>query len=466
MCGERYRLRDLDRSGRLLAALVGSALLLAPVMAFLHFWGDFGPMNDNAFMALRAYDVGTPRTPLTGQPSFAEFYGDGEVRVDHIGPLHLYVLAPFVRIFGAAVGMPLVSLLISGSAALLSVWVIFRQLGSRAGVAAGVVMALVMFAAGAGSLMNPVSSAIAGYPLFCSAVLAWALLCGDDRLLPLATGVLSFSVQMHLSVGPTMMVLGMVCLAGISIAWWHRGAARDPAVRRRAVRLGVLSAVIGAGLWAPVILQQLFGQHPNLTALVRYARDSSVETKGSTSALYQLTNVLGWPPLLAETRLHGFYLLNKPGAATWMSAGAVAVILGFAGIRWWRVARAQANGRGEDDLTATLAHRRMLLVVMAGALVVAGYLNGSRVPVGLEEARLVFYHWIWPLSFFVTLVLVLLAFELAGPIANRREVLGKLASAWPPGTLRRMAAGAAVAVMAAVAVTSVRLDRPSNELLP
>lgn len=464
MRGQRYRLRELDRNGRLLAGLLASALLLAPAMAFIHFAGDFGPMNDNAFVALRAYDVGTLRTPLTGQPSFAEFYGEQEVHVDHLGALHFYLLAPFVRVLGASEGTLLVSALISGAAALIAVWVVFRELGRRAGMVAGVVMALVMFTAGAGSLMNPVSSAVAGYPLFCSAVLAWGLMCGDDRLLPLATGVLSFGVQMHLSVGPTMLVLGLVALVGVIVAWWRAGVVRNATAGLRAIRIGATSVVIGVVLWAPVILQQLFGKSPNLTALVRYASDSSVENKGRASALYQLANVLGWPPLLGRTNLHGFHLLNPPGTVSRLTAAMVLGVLVVAGARWWEESRPDGDGSPRSADASTAAHRRLLLVVMVGVLMVAGYLNGSRVPVGLEEARIVFYHWIWPLSFFVTLVVALLTWELAGPIVRGQEALKSLAAAWPPGTQRRVAAGAAVVVMVGLAVTSVRLERPTNSL--
>src|ERR671925_629205 len=94
-----------------------------------------------------------------------------------------------VRALGPALGMLTVSLVITGGAVLIAAWATFRQLGPVGGALGAVVL----------SLVNPVSSNIAGYPVLCSLVLLWCLTCGDLRLLPLTTAVLSFAAQQHLS---------------------------------------------------------------------------------------------------------------------------------------------------------------------------------------------------------------------------------------------------------------------------
>ena len=95
---------------------------------------------------------------------------------------------------------------------------------------ASVLLALITFTTGPGSLVNPISSNISGYPLLAGAVLTWCLLGGDDRLLPLTVGVLSFTAQAHLAAAPTVALLGATSLVGVGLAWGRAGvlATRRP----------------------------------------------------------------------------------------------------------------------------------------------------------------------------------------------------------------------------------------------
>ena len=138
--------------------------------------------------------------------------------------------------------MPLVSIFIVGSCVLLAVWVVFRQLGPVSGALAAVILGTITFTTGASSLVDPVSSNIAGYPLLCSAVLLWCVVCGDARLLPLTVGIVSFALQQHLSVIPSCVVL----IAGVAVAtaiflrrdhrWRRREVRRQWAARARGRR--------------------------------------------------------------------------------------------------------------------------------------------------------------------------------------------------------------------------------------
>ena len=202
-----FRLRDLDRRARWVALAFALALALAPILAFAWVVPEWAPAADPALMGLRALDVGTSHTPLIGQPSSSRDYGGGTRNVDHLGPTHFYLLAAPVRLLGGDIGMPLVSVLIVGGCVLIAAWAVFRQLGPAAGVLAAVVLGTITFTTGASSLVDPVSSNIAGYPLLCSAVLLWCVVCGDVRLLPLTVGVVSFAMQQHLSVVPACLVL-------------------------------------------------------------------------------------------------------------------------------------------------------------------------------------------------------------------------------------------------------------------
>jgi hypothetical protein len=431
-----HRLRDLDRRGRVWAAVLAAALLLAPALAFAWAAPDWMPANDPALMAFRALDVGTSRTPLTGQPSTSANYVAADQHVDHPGPLHFYLMAVPVRLLGSAIGMLVVSVAITGGSVLLAAWAIFRQLGRTAGALAAVALGAITFTTGAATLVNPVSSNIARYPMLCSMVLLWCLVCGDLRLLPLATAVVSFTAQQHLSVLPALSVGTALGLAAGAVAWSRDGSWRDGAARRELRRWAGVSAAVALVLWSPILVEQFAPDGGNLTRMVEFAQDSDRPSVGPGSAVYQVVNVLGLPPLLGQTELTGDWLLERPSPLTWVSAGAVVVLLAGLALRW---------RRSEP--------RRLALVVMVGVLAVAGLANGASVPESLEKFRLPLYHWAFPLALMVVLALGLGLADLARrtPLARR------------PG-VRPALAGCAVLAVAVPAVVNPSLDRRSNTM--
>ena len=362
------------------------ALSLAPLLAFIWAAPDWAPTGDPALMGIRALDVGTSRTPLIGQPSSASFYIDAGHRIFHPGPWHFYLLAGPVRLFGD-IGMALVSVLIVGTCLLISAWAVFRQLGASAGIVAAVVLGAITFTTGTSSLIDPVSSNISGYPLLCSAVLLWCVLCGDLRLLPLTTAVVSFTAQQHLSLGPAVAVLTVGAVAGL-VGWLtlHRRW-RAPQVRRQLAWACGWSLFVALVLWAPVLLDQVIGEG-NLGRLASYAGSHDRRTLGITSAVRQVVHTLGLPPLLGQTEFSGQWLLAPPSLFTWLSAAVVVAVVVVLGVRWWSTNR-----------------RKSALAMMAGVALLAGLANGSSVPLGFEQFRPAFYHWAFVLAFFTCLVL-------------------------------------------------------------
>ncbi|HMG45089.1 MAG TPA: hypothetical protein VK611_27400 [Acidimicrobiales bacterium] len=428
-----HRWSDLDRRGRWIAAAFTAALLLAPTLAFARYLPDWVPAGDPAFMGLRALDVGTGRTPLVGQPSTSADYVDGHL-VHHLGPSHFYLLAPFMRLLGPATGMLLVSTLITGGSVLVAAWAMFRQLGPAAGAIAAVVLGTTTFTTGASSLANPVSSSISGYPLLCSAVLLWCLLCGDLRLLPLTALFVSFTAQQHLAVLPALALMTGAGVAGFLVLELPRW--------RRLVRPALVAAGVALLVWSPVIVQELFGTDGNLSGLRRFAASSSRPKLGLDDASRHVLHTLGLPPLLGRTQLDGTWFFGSPSLLTWLSAGAVVAALLAAAVRWRR-----AGDR-----------RRAMLVAMAVAAALGGLVNGSSVPVGIEQYRLPFYHWAFVLAFFVTTALVLLVGDVAtASWLPRRPRLGDLRAAVLPGL--------GLLAVALPAVVNPSLERRSNTLL-
>ena len=381
-----HRLRALTRRHRLWAVAVAIALLAAPVAAMAIFVPEWTPAADPALMGLRSLDVGTGATPMLGQPSQSNQYAGSVASVHHPGPLHFYLMAVPIRVLGAPIAMPLISVLITGSCLLLATWAVFRQLGRTAGLTAAAALSLVAFTTGASSLIHPVSSNIAGYPLLCTAVLWWCVAAGDTRLLPLAVGVASFTAQQHLSVIPATLVLVAGGLVLLGVRGWRAGWT-GPDDRRVLTRWLGASVVVGLVLWAPPLAQQVFGNSGNLGDMAWFARHGNRDTMGYGSAVRQLAHVVGLPPLLGRTDLVGGDLLAAPSPATWVTA--VAVLAGVVAlcVHWRRV----------DP-------RRASLGAAVGLVAVAGLVNGASVPRGLEQGRLTFYHWAFALAFFLALI--------------------------------------------------------------
>jgi hypothetical protein len=432
-----HRLRDLDRGRRRFALAFAVALALAPLLALVSYAPHWFPAGDPALMGLRSLDVGTSRTPLIGQPSLSFTYVSGQM-VNHLGAVHFYLMAPFVQLLGLRIGMLVVSVLITGSCLLLAAWVAFRQLGPVGGAGAAVVLGVVSFTTGAASLVNPVSSNIAGYPFLLSAFLMWALVCGDLRLLPLAVAVVSFTAQQHLSVLPSLTVvvaIGGALTLGLVIV--PRVRAASPSERHRLGPWGGAAAVVAFVLWLPVLLQNVMGNAPNLTALARFSASSQRPKLGYSTAVRHVVHVLGLPPVLGRTDVRGDWLFTRPAPGTYLSAAAVLGLVGYATWRW-----------------RTTHPRRARLGLMTLGLVVAGVVGSATVPAGQEQHRLVFYHWIFPLVAFVALVVGLLARDLLG------GVLGHLVEGRP--LVRPLGFATAVVLVAAPALVNPHLTRWSS----
>jgi hypothetical protein len=433
-----HRLRDLPRPGLASALAVAVALVAAPLAAFVLFTPDWSATNDPALMGLRALDVGTGNTPMIGQPSQSRIYDGSAASVHHPGPLHFYLLAGPLRLLGPSWGMPAVSVLITGTCLLVAAWVAYRLLGARAALVAAAALALVAFTTGTASLVNPVSSSIAGYPLLLSAVTLCAVAAGDVRLLPLATAAVTFTAQQHLSVLPATAVLCAGAFLIGALLWRRSGRGQDPAQRRDLRRSAGWSAGLACVLWLPVLAQQVVGDAGNLGEMLSFARHGNSETLGYGRSLQQVAHALGLPPLLGRTDLHGTHLLTSPSVLTWLSAAAT---LGLVGLTTWR--------RRTDPA-------RLALGGMTGVAVVAGLVGGASVPVGQEQGRLTFYHWAFVVAVFVVLVVgTAMADAVAALVASRRRTgVARVA--------RPAVAAVTVVAVAALGIVSPALDRPHN----
>jgi hypothetical protein len=425
-----FRVRDLDRRGRLVVAAMALLLVLIPLVAAMVNHGRWEPQGDDALIELRARDVGTSRNPLVGQPSTSGSYGEKAANVAHPGPLGFVVLSPTTRVLGPVNGTLLATAAVSAASMVAVAWLLFRHLGPRGGAAGAALAALAAFSAGAMGLIDPLSSNFGRMALLAASVGVWALICGDLRVAPLTVVFWSFAAQQHLSVIPAAAVLGGAGLLAVAFWVW-----RAPPARRLAALGWVVAAVaVGLVLWGPVIYQQFTGNPGNLTALANYSGDAQRQDLGPRSALTQIANVLGPRPFLGRSSPEGWDLVaprSTLGVLLTFAVVAAVLVIGA----WWR--------RREPKFLAAVA---MIAILAVGAVV-----TGMNIPDSPEQGRLNFFHWAFALSFFELLVFGWLLARLA-PVVTPKLTHGRTVTA----------VAVSAVVVAGVAITPLVADRTSD----
>lgn len=384
--GTPHRRRDLDRRGRLVAALCG-LLLLVPVGASVGRAVASGwlPSNDDALIVLRARDSLTTDPPLVGQPSTSERMTDG-LDVRHPGAIEFHLLAIPVRVLGPTWGTLLTAGAIAAGSVLLTAWVAFRRAGPGAGLVAAVLLSGVMWSAGLAVLSDPLSSNVGGLPLLAGTALAWALWCGDRRLWPVAALVWSFTIQQHLA------IFG---IAGLVAAWGVAGAVATTVAHRRrvgelaaAARWGAASVGVALVCWAAPLADQVAGSG-NLGKLLQLGGHADRPTLGLARGLRVGARTLSAPPILttrflADDEVAALDLMDpmatteRVGVAVGLALVAAAVVVAVVG------------RRDRPDGAARLALAATAVVVVAG-----GILTATNVPSTLEARRINFFRWVW-----------------------------------------------------------------------
>ena len=426
-------MRDLDQRGLIVAA-IALILLCQP---FLVSYGradhaGWTAVSDDALLALRSHDVFSRHPPLTGQPSTSNVVGSNIVTY-HPGPIEMYLFAPLVRLLGGR-GMLIGALLVNALAVLLTAWVVLRRAGPTVALGWCALLMLVLHSAGSAVLADPVSSNMWLFAGLATAVLCWALACGDRRLLPLTALVASYALQQHLAaVLPVLSLLawGIValCLGSHRRARAAGQPGRTAGLPRRDL---VLGAAVGFVCSLPMLIQEVTGHPGNLTAVARYAGDDPA-TLGFSGAWSTLVNSFGPLPVPFRAHLHGYDLIADP--AVLASLGALVVLAG---------AVALVADRRQDP--------RVRALVVTGLVVIpAGVFNASKIPTKFTETfRINLYRWIWPAT---TMVVAGIGWAGAGFLVGqlaRRRIAPRSASM---RVLRGLACGLAVVMLPVVIAT-------------
>ena len=438
----RWRLRDL-RDRDLLSAIGLAIVVLTPFVVALAraFHDGWVPSGDEANIATRALDVFSRHPPLTGLPSTSGLYG-AKFEANHPGPIEFYLLAIPLRLLGRTSGPLLTAAAINGACCFVALWVIFRRLGSTAMLWAGVVLLAVIWSAGTAVLTDTLSSNMPLYSLLATAVLTWSLIDGDLRLLPLTALVASYAAQQHLAatlVVTALMAVAAVALARQVIALGRRG---DTEVTATARRWSLAALAVATVCWFPVAVDELTGHPGNVTAIVRFARDSTRQTVGLDSGLDQTLHAVTPPTMLTRTDTTGFFFLHALGPYRFALGIAVVVALGV--VAWGARVRCAALAR---------------LAFVAMALLAVGVVNGSNVPVGYEMGRVNLYRWAWATAFVTWMTLGIAVVLVLGRIAGAHPLARRVSRLGPPALLL-------VAALIASAVVFVHGDDDHNREQP
>lgn len=398
-------------ASRLFLASVAAALLPVVVATARAIARGWVPVADNGWIAVRTYDVLTEHHPLLGTGSSAGLTAGTEIH--HPGPLLHDLLALPARIVpgsgtGLALGVGIVNCLAVVGIAVFA----HRRGGPLLATGAMAVTAALAWAMGSEVLFEPWQPHVLLLPFLLFLVLVWSVACGDLSALPWAAGVGSLVVQTHLSYALLAPVLALWAVV-VLILELRRRRARDPeswpGLRRRARRVGTLTAAVLAVLWLQPVVEQLFSDG-NLGQLVRAG--NGPESIGYGRGVRLVATVVAVPPWWLRPSFHESLFASDRWEPPSLVAAAVSLAL-LALV----LAVGAANSRRRCDRPA------FLVVATAAMALVVGLVTVGQGPVSFFGITAHQFRWLWPLGAFGAFgILVVLVRRLAPRLPPTRLV--------------------------------------------
>lgn len=212
------------------------------------------PVADEALMEMRIREM-PAHLPAVGVYS--------KFGWNHPGPAPFYLFAPFYWLGGGASSALLVGALVGHYLSLGLAWIVARRIDRIAG--AGVLLAgsLLLLTTDASVLRtpwNPYAALLGGLLLV---VLGWAagerMATGLVLLAPSATVL----VQTHIVTAPAAVAICVAAALATIARPCPGGASRWPPWRPI-----VVGSLIAAAMWVPPLLQQIFGEEGNISAIL------------------------------------------------------------------------------------------------------------------------------------------------------------------------------------------------------
>lgn len=418
--------------------ILGGVLAAVPVLAATVHAIDAGwtASSDDGMIALRAFDVISPRPPLVGQYSQSSpLIGQP---VYSLGPM-LYVLLAVPAHLGPR-SLPLAMGAVNAAAVVGSVVLAARRGGRPLALATALGLALTARALPVEAGYEVWNCWAGLFPFSFLLFLAWSVACGDHRLLPLLAVTASYVMQVHF----TYVLPG---LAAIAVAAGGLALERRARPGRSMRRWVVAALVLTLACWAPPLVDQAVHRPGNLALAYRLATGDH-PTAGVEPGWNTMSRAVGvvpwWVKRVRTPAERVLEPLHVPAHRSASTAAVLAVLVGLL---------AMAVRRRRHDL-ATAAVLALLLVLSMVAVAAA-------MPSGTLGLTAVGYALVWtiPAGMWVWLVVTWLAASLLaqrGLAVARRGLDG-------PGALA--AAGLACVGAAAVLVAAGR-DYDDPQRLP
>jgi len=366
-------------------------ILVAGIRGALRGWT---PTGDNAYSAIRAWDLFSSNPPLLGTWSSASLYTGHEINPP--GPLQFDLLAVPVRLLGHGPGTAIGLAAINAVAVGLIACLVARRAGPAIAALAMGTSALLSWSMGSEMLYDPWSqhSPLIPFSLFLVAV--WCAVAGDRVALPVMVVAGSYAFETHLSY--TILVPGLAAVAVAIMAVRALGERRtDPDGwkshgRRSALRWAGLTGATVLVCWAQPLFEQLTSDgEGNLLGLLR-SSSPDAPTPGLGRAIRAFGGTVAVPPMwLPPSYDSPSFHVNGTGRPTWLAASALVVLASALAVLAWR-----ARSRGSQVVAAAALTGLLALVL--------GFVTTLRMPVRLGMVA-TYARFMWPLGMVIWLTL-------------------------------------------------------------
>jgi hypothetical protein len=209
---------------------------------------------------------------------------------NHPGPALFYLLAIPYKLSGErSISMHITALMVNGAAIVAIAWVAFRRGRLPMVIATLVPVGLLTHALGADVLRDPWNPYLPVIPLLLLLLLCWSVAVGDIWMLPIAAGVASFEIQLHIGLALESVTLLLVAVIALVV----RNVRAEAPERHRVAKVAGVSFVVLFLLWLPVLYGTFVQGDGNIAKIFDFFRESHRRT-GYTKALRALG--LQWSP--------------------------------------------------------------------------------------------------------------------------------------------------------------------------
>jgi hypothetical protein len=280
------------------------------------------PHGDLAQIEMRVRDVPTAHPPLVGLGGRIEGFG---ALGSHPGPLGFFALWPVYWLFGAdGWALQVASATLSLLAAALSLVIAHRRGGWAFAVAVACMLAMLMRGYGAVVLLQPWNPQLPILWWIVFLLGAWAVLCDDLAMLPVAVFAGSLCLQTHVPYMPLGAGIGAMTIGGLALAGLRRR--HDRASQRRLLRWVGISAGLGVVLWLPPLIDQIIHDPGNMSIIIENFRHPNAERVPFGDAVEMFFAHLNVRELLTTNRaITGSSIPGVLLLAVWGAAVALAV---------------------------------------------------------------------------------------------------------------------------------------------